>query len=86
MNLKHGRTAGAIAALAGLCLWPGCARLKVAPVEVNVQPIHVTVDVNIKIQQVDRALDDFFSDLDAPDPAGPAAGTKDPAPPKEKQP
>lgn len=29
----------------------------------KVDPIHITVDVNIK---VDKALDDFFSDLDAP--------------------
>lgn len=28
---------------------------------VQVKPIHVTVDVNVKI---DRALDDFFGDLD----------------------
>lgn len=28
---------------------------------VQVKPIHVTVDVNVK---VDRALDDFFGDLD----------------------
>lgn len=28
---------------------------------VKVQPIHVTVDVNVK---VDRALGDFFGDLD----------------------
>ncbi|PTX90746.1 hypothetical protein [Opitutus sp. ER46] len=28
---------------------------------VEVKPIHVTVDVNVK---VDRALDDFFGDLD----------------------
>lgn len=28
---------------------------------VQVEPIHITVDVNIK---VDRALDDFFSDID----------------------
>ena len=32
----------------------------VAPLEVK--PIHITIDVNIK---VDRALDDFFGDLDA---------------------
>jgi Skp family chaperone for outer membrane proteins len=40
----------------------GCAtqhRVEVAPVEVK--PIHITIDVNIK---VDRALDDFFGDLD----------------------
>ena len=28
---------------------------------VQVDPIHITVDVNIK---VDKALDDFFSDID----------------------
>jgi len=30
-------------------------------ISVDVKPIHVTVDVNVK---VDRALDDFFGDLD----------------------
>ena len=34
----------------------GCIHLKVDPVEV-----HATLDVNVK---VDRALDDFFGDLD----------------------
>ncbi len=34
--------------------------VQVAPVEVK--PIHITIDVNIK---VDRALNDFFGDLDA---------------------
>jgi uncharacterized lipoprotein YajG len=33
--------------------------IEVAPVEVK--PIHITIDVNVKI---DRALDDFFSDID----------------------
>ncbi len=33
--------------------------VQVAPVEVK--PIHITIDVNIK---VDRALEDFFGDLD----------------------
>lgn len=37
----------------------GCATVKVEPIEVK--PIHITVDVNVK---VDRALDDFFGDLD----------------------
>ena len=37
----------------------GCATVTVAPIEVK--PIHITVDVNVKI---DRALDDFFGDLD----------------------
>ncbi len=35
-------------------------QVAVAPLEVK--PIHITIDVNIK---VDRALDDFFGDLDA---------------------
>ena len=34
----------------------GCLHVKTDPVEV-----HMTVDVNVK---VDRALDDFFGDLD----------------------
>ena len=37
----------------------GCATVKVEPIEVK--PIHITIDVNVK---VDRALDDFFGDLD----------------------
>jgi hypothetical protein len=36
-----------------------CATVTVAPIEVK--PIHITLDVNVKI---DRALDDFFGDLD----------------------
>jgi hypothetical protein len=35
----------------------GCIRVQ--PIEVK--PIHVTVDVNVK---VDKALDNFFGDLD----------------------
>jgi hypothetical protein len=34
--------------------------VEVAPVEVK--PIHITIDVNVK---VDRALDDYFGDIDA---------------------
>lgn len=47
------------------CLLPvtfalgGCLSLKTEPIEVK--PIHITVDVNVK---VDKALDDFFGDLD----------------------
>jgi hypothetical protein len=37
----------------------GCLSVKTEPIEVK--PIHVTVDVNVK---VDRALDDVFGDLD----------------------
>ena len=35
------------------------SKVEVAPVEVK--PIHITIDVNVK---VDKALDDFFSDVD----------------------
>ncbi len=41
---------------------PGCNtkhEVEVKPVEIK--PIHITIDVNIK---VDKALDDFFSDID----------------------
>jgi len=34
-------------------------KVEVAPVEIK--PIHITIDVNVK---VDKELDDFFSDLD----------------------
>jgi len=37
----------------------GCLNVKTEPIEVK--PIHITVDVNVKI---DRALNDFFGDLD----------------------
>jgi hypothetical protein len=38
----------------------GCLTVKTEPIEVK--PIHITLDVNVK---VDRALDDFFGALDA---------------------
>ena len=59
---KIHRLAGSIGLVAlGLT---GCIKLttenEIKPIEVK--PIHITVDVNVK---VDRALDDFFSDLDS---------------------
>lgn len=40
----------------------GCATRHTVQVEpVEVKPIHITIDVNIR---VDRALDDFFGDID----------------------
>ena len=39
----------------------GCTRHEVQVAPVEVKPIHITIDVNVK---VDRALDDFFGDLD----------------------
>jgi hypothetical protein len=35
-------------------------QVEVKPVEIK--PIHITIDVNVK---VDRALDNFFNDIDA---------------------
>ena len=45
------------------CLLLGCALLLGGCLNVKLQPVeaHVTVDVNVK---VDRALTDFFGDLD----------------------
>lgn len=43
----------------GLLLFGGCLNVKTAPIEVK--PIHITVDVNVKVE---KALDDFFGDLD----------------------
>jgi Skp family chaperone for outer membrane proteins len=40
---------------------PGCMSHKVEVAPVEVKPIHITIDVNIK---VDRALDNFFGDID----------------------
>jgi hypothetical protein len=37
----------------------GCLNIKTEPIEVK--PIHITVDVNVKVE---KALDDFFGDLD----------------------
>ncbi len=38
-----------------------CTRHEVEVKPVEVKPIHITIDVNVR---VDRALDDFFGDLD----------------------
>ncbi len=37
----------------------GCLHVKTDPIEVK--PIHITVDVNVRVQ---KELDDFFGDLD----------------------
>lgn len=51
-----------IAAGLMLMILLGCAtqhKVELAPVEIK--PIHITIDVNVR---VDRALDDFFGDID----------------------
>jgi hypothetical protein len=44
---------------AGFALCAGCVHVRTDPIEVK--PIHITMDVNVK---VDRELDSFFGDLD----------------------
>ena len=71
--MKTRRSTLLISAAALALLGAGCIRIK---------PIHITMDINLK---VDRALDDFFGDVDrapavAPAPANPApaAATNEP--------
>jgi hypothetical protein len=40
----------------------GCTSHEVEVKPVEIKPIHITIDVNVK---VDRALDDFFGDIDS---------------------
>lgn len=51
------------AAWPALLLLSGCLHVQTEPIEVK--PIHITVDVNVKVQ---RELDDAFGSLDASDP------------------
>lgn len=46
---------------ASFLLAASCTRHEVEVKPVEIKPIHITIDVNVK---VDKALDDFFSDLD----------------------
>ena len=39
----------------------GCTRHEVEVKPVEIKPIHITIDVNVKI---DKELEDFFGDLD----------------------
>ena len=50
-----------LAVLFILVFW-GCTEHKVEVAPVEVKPIHITIDVNVK---VDKALDDFFDDIDS---------------------
>lgn len=42
-------------------LLSSCTKHEVDVKPVEIKPIHITIDVNVK---VDRALDDFFGDID----------------------
>jgi uncharacterized lipoprotein YehR (DUF1307 family) len=61
--------AGLLAALVLLAALTACqTQHKVETVhKVEVAPMHITIDINLK---VDKALDDFFGDIDASDSAG----------------
>ena len=59
----HGKALLLVAAIVwtswGLAACATRHEVEVKPVEIK--PIHITIDVNVK---VDRALDDFFGDID----------------------
>lgn len=45
--------------VASIAALAGCVQVKTDAIEVK--PIHITVDVNVRVE---KALDDFFGDLD----------------------
>ena len=59
--IKQMRSFFLLACAAFLLIQPGCTRHEVDVKPVEIKPIHITIDVNVK---VDRALDDFFSEID----------------------
>lgn len=63
--MKAALTIGILAVAAGLAA--GCRTSHEVHTVSEVKPIHITIDVNIK---VDKALDDFFGDIDKADDAG----------------
>ncbi len=56
-----GKNLAAFCCIAGLLAFTACTRHEVVIKPVEIKPIHITIDINVK---VDRALDDFFGDLD----------------------
>lgn len=60
--MKHwAQTGFIISAIILLGLNVSCTKHEVDVKPVEIKPIHITIDVNVK---VDRALDDFFGDID----------------------
>jgi hypothetical protein len=48
-------------ALLVMLLLPGCTRHRVEVAPLEVKPIHITIDVNVKIdRELDQYLDDIF--------------------------
>lgn len=66
LTMNRIRAGGTLLALL-VVLLSGCTkheiqtRSEVAIAPVEIKPIHITIDINIK---VDKALDDFFGDID----------------------
>lgn len=50
-----------LVSMLALLLSASCTRHEVNIKPVEIKPIHITIDINVK---VDQALDDFFGDLD----------------------
>ena len=59
MNAIYYKVFPALAVVAGFC--SGCWTHHEIKTESEIKPVHITIDVNVK---VDKALDDYFSDLD----------------------
>lgn len=68
---------GAIAALPMLAICTGCYTSHKIESTHEVKPIHITLDVNVK---VDKALDDFFDDPGKKNAVPQTAAAKEPAP------
>ncbi len=47
--------------LTTVIVFSACTKHEIDVKPVEIKPIHITIDINVK---VDRALDDFFGDLD----------------------
>ena len=50
-----------IAIVFSIFAFAGCTKHEVEMKPVEIKPIHITVDVNVKVE---RALDDFFGEID----------------------
>ena len=61
-----------LAAALALLATGGCRTQHVVKTHHTIEPIHITIDVNVR---VDRALDDFFADIDSAEPAETAPET-----------
>ena len=59
------KEAGIIIGMAIMLLFQSCSTKHTVTIEpVKVEPVHIAIDVNIR---VDRALDNFFEDIDKAD-------------------